>query len=169
MDSVVSSEFGSSEPVTNLDPSQRLMVLKTVPLWGEIESAEQLQHLAASVEPVRFSANQVIFHQGEIGHLLYILVTGRVQVQVGDLFLEELGPGSYFGEMALVDARPRSATAVALEASECWVLSETQFHQLLRRSPEVAIAMLQMLSRRIRHLNHLFSATEELFCLYPNP
>jgi CRP/FNR family transcriptional regulator, cyclic AMP receptor protein len=139
--------------------------LQNIPLFRELQSPEDWQVLLAGLEQLSFEAGQQIFHQGEAGHLLYILLQGRVQISLDEVPLAELEPGTCFGEMALFDAQPRSATATALEDCVCLALSEDNLRALIQKSPQLTLALLQVLGQRLRQLNQLFLATEELFCL----
>jgi CRP/FNR family transcriptional regulator, cyclic AMP receptor protein len=142
-----------------------LVSLKSIPLFRELQSPEDWQALQAGLERLSFQAGQQIFHQGEVGHLLYILLQGQVQISLNDVPLAELKKGTCFGEMALFDAQPRSATATALTDCDCLALSEESLHQLIQHSPQLTLALLQVLGQRLRQLNRLFLSTEELFCL----
>jgi CRP/FNR family transcriptional regulator, cyclic AMP receptor protein len=138
--------------------------LQTVPMFAEIDS-NCLRSLVNVFERVQFAPNQQIFAQGEAGHLLYILISGKVQVHVDNLTLAELTSGQAFGEMAVFDAQPRSAAVTALENSECWVLSQSQIYQVIDQNPAVAIALIRVLGTRLRRLIGLFAAAEDLFAL----
>ncbi|MBW4553739.1 MAG: cyclic nucleotide-binding domain-containing protein [Aphanocapsa sp. GSE-SYN-MK-11-07L] len=138
--------------------------LQTVPMFEEIDSS-CLRSLVGVLERVQFAPNQQIFKQGESGHLLYILVSGRVHVHIDHLTLAELTPGQAFGEMAVFDSQPRSAAVTALENSECWVLSQAQIHQVIDQNPAVAIALIKVLGARLRRLIGLFATAEDLFAL----
>lgn len=151
------------------DPqAERLAVLKTIPLLQDIEQEECLNSLLAGMERVQFQANQRIFEQGETGDWLYILLSGRVRVHVEGFAIAELTAGACFGEIALFDAQPRSASVTAVEDCECWVLSKAQVYQIIQQTPAVAIALIRVLGTRFRHLLNLMAASEDLFNLNPN-
>jgi CRP/FNR family transcriptional regulator, cyclic AMP receptor protein len=141
--------------------------LQTVPLFADIDSESCLQSLVNVLERVKFSPGQHIFEQGEAGHLLYVLISGKVRVHVGNLTLAELIPGQAFGEMAVFDSQPRSAAVTAIENSECWVLSQAQVNQVISQNPAVAIALMKVLGARLRRLIGLFATAEDLFGLKP--
>jgi CRP/FNR family transcriptional regulator, cyclic AMP receptor protein len=149
----------------NHPPTENLSLLK------ELQSIQELQDIAdrqsLGLEPQHFPAGQQIFNQGDPGDLLYVLLRGQVQITVDQVPLADLSPGACFGEMALFDAQPRSATATALVDCDCLTLSAEQLHNALQRFPKLSWALLQVLGQRLRHLNQLFLATEELFCLHP--
>ncbi len=146
------------------DTEAVIAFLQTVPLFAEIDSS-CLRSLVSVLERVQFAPNQQIFKQGESGHLLYILISGRVRVHVDHLTLAELTPGQAFGEMAVFDSQPRSAAVTALDNSECWVLSQAQIYQVIDQNPAVAIALIKVLAARLRRLIALFATSEDLFRL----
>lgn len=112
------------------------------PVWPLLRS-EPRQH---------YDAGQVIFQEGEIGTVLYFVLAGTVTITVEGRQLDSLPAGSIFGEMALVDTYPRSATAMA--ASDCVLLAldRARFSELVRESPEFAIHVMATTSSRLRRL-----------------
>ena len=103
----------------------------------------------------QYAPGQVIVRQGDTGLGLYIIVSGSVEVckeRPGQepVILNTLGPGQFFGEMALLDDFPRSATVSAREPTECLTLTKWQFLAELESHPEMALPMLPVLSRRVR-------------------
>lgn len=143
----------------------RLHFLQQVPIFQEIEHNDFLPELAKTLEEKVFPANQTIFTKGDEGQLLYILVSGKVKVHLDDFTLAYLEPSSYFGEMALFESRPRSASATAVEESKCLILTGKQVYQAIRQNPNIAINIIQLLAHRVRKFNRLFGASEELFYL----
>ncbi|WP_206603030.1 Crp/Fnr family transcriptional regulator [Leptolyngbya ohadii] len=105
------------------------------------------------MEQLAFPAKQTIFTQGEEGRSLYVLVSGRVQVHIGDRELARLEQGACFGEMAVFDAEPRSASVTTLEHCECLMLTQQQLYDAIEETPGIAINIVRLMSRRIRHLN----------------
>jgi CRP-like cAMP-binding protein len=101
-----------------------------------------------------FPAGAVIFEEGDPGSRMYVIQSGRVRVvkSVGgrSLALAVLGPGDFFGEMALLEGQPRSATAVVAEASRILELDEQAFADLVRGNGEVGLKLLRKLSARLR-------------------
>ena len=106
----------------------------------------------------RFGKGEVIFRQGEPGNCMFDLVRGSVGIyaaygQPEEKLLTQLKPGAAFGEMAMIEAQPRSATAVALQ--EGTVLSEVTWETLgtfFREQPAKVVVIMQQMSRRIREL-----------------
>jgi MFS superfamily sulfate permease-like transporter len=140
-------------------PSQALPV-ERLPLFSDL-SAEQIARLRHWLEPVTFPRGHVIFRSGDPGSALYLVTRGRASVHIrhddGDIRLVTFAAGAVFGELALLDRGPRSATITADEDIAGFGLSETSFAELCRRHPDIAIKLLQALGRelsvRIRHAN----------------
>ena len=126
-------------------------------LFAEFTRGE-LDELARRFRPRRYRKDRVIFGEGDPGADLYFVAAGRVSVGVNSpdgrfLALHVFGPGDVFGELALLDAGPRSADAIAQEPCELMLLSRTDFLQLVEAHPKVAIRLLQTLSRHLRRTN----------------
>jgi CRP/FNR family transcriptional regulator, cyclic AMP receptor protein len=112
-----------------------------------------LVRLASSMEELSFPAKHTIFTKGQEGRSLYIVVSGRVRVHIADQDLAELEKGTCFGEMALFDAEPRSASVTTLVPCECLMLTQQQLYEAMDETPGIAINVVRVLSRRIRELN----------------
>jgi CRP-like cAMP-binding protein len=101
-----------------------------------------------------FPAGAVIFEQGDPASRMYVIQSGRVRLERAAggrrISLGQLGPGDFFGEMALLEGQPRSATAVVAEPARLLELDEKAFEELLREKPEVALRLLKKLSARLR-------------------
>jgi len=105
----------------------------------------------------QFTKNETIVRQGEMGLGLYIIARGRVKVdrEQGGVRTQvaELGPEQFFGDMALLDNKPRSATVTGLEDSECLLLTRDSFVKLMNKYPEIPIRMARVLAERLREAN----------------
>jgi CRP/FNR family transcriptional regulator/CRP/FNR family cyclic AMP-dependent transcriptional regulator len=115
----------------------------------------ELEQLARQMRPRSYRRGEVIVHQGDPADSLHVIVQGHVKVvlftETGEeALLSILGQGELFGELALLDSSPRSATIVALEPVETAVLTRTEFLALLRRSPAAVDELLASLARMIR-------------------
>src|SRR2546428_7149326 len=121
-----------------------------------------LKKLADACIMRQFTKNETIVRQGEMGLGLYVIAKGRVKVereQGGQrLLLNELGPEQFFGEMALLDNKPRSATVTGLEDSECVLLTRDSFVRLMNKYPEIPIRMARVLADRLRVANEKLAA-----------
>lgn len=118
---------------------------------------DALRTLVGLTRPRRFRRNEVIFHQGDVGDALHILVDGAVKIVLPSTEGEEaiiasLKPGDFFGELALLDGSPRSTTATALEATETLALPRDQFLALLPDDPQLVTALLKALAGELRRL-----------------
>jgi CRP/FNR family transcriptional regulator, cyclic AMP receptor protein len=107
-----------------------------------------------------FDLGAVIVRQGDTATAFYLILSGEVEVThtagadgCATTVLATLGPGDVFGEMALLDDGTRSSSVTARAPTRCALLSRWDFREELRRSPEVAIRLLAILSRRIRALD----------------
>ncbi|MEK6598631.1 MAG: Crp/Fnr family transcriptional regulator [Gemmatimonadota bacterium] len=135
-------------------PPTPLEVLRRVPLFASLPDAE-LEAFAPLLRERRFPKGNVILMQGDPGDALFVIASGQVKVVlIGDdgreVILSVLGSGSFFGEMALLDDDPRSAHVVAMEDATLLQLRRDDFRVRLRSSPDVAIALLRELTRRLR-------------------
>lgn len=105
-----------------------------------------------------FPAGTVLFEEGQPGDEMYIVVTGEVELrrQVGasERVLAVLPAGEFFGEMAILNARPRSATAVVRTAARLFVIDGTTFEAMLRARPEIALRIVRSLAMRLDSANH---------------
>jgi CRP/FNR family cyclic AMP-dependent transcriptional regulator len=131
-------------------------VLASASLFSEL-SRRDLKRLAAATITRAYKKGEVIVKQDENAVAFYLITKGRVNVVRGakdesQTALAALGPGEFFGEMAILDSYPRSASVVAVEDTECLVLSRWDFLAEVRSNPNIAVQMLPVLSRRLRKL-----------------
>jgi CRP/FNR family transcriptional regulator len=128
-------------------------LLARVPLF-EALSPEELRWIAEAAETRTFREAECLFEIGEPGHSLFIVTAGVVQVLHPDraegFQLARIGPGEFIGEMSLLDDSPRSATARAICDVEALVLDKADFNRLLLRRPDVALHLLDVMSKRLR-------------------
>jgi CRP/FNR family transcriptional regulator, cyclic AMP receptor protein len=107
-----------------------------------------------------FAAGTVLFVEGHAGSDMYIVVAGEVEIRKrfgdSDRVLAVLPAGEFFGEMAILNGRPRSATAVVRTASRLMVIDGTTFEAMLRARPEIALRMIRALASRLDGANHQF-------------
>ena len=133
------------------------MTLETIPLFRFLNRNE-LQALRFIAQERQFANGQEIFREGAPGDGVYFVKSGLVEIsagQVGRLVFSRLGPGEIFGEMAVIEHRPRSATASAIEATEVFFLPRGELLTFIERSPGLAFALLQQISHRLREFNQL--------------
>ncbi|MBC7822395.1 MAG: cyclic nucleotide-binding domain-containing protein [Candidatus Parcubacteria bacterium] len=135
-----------------LNSFERLLLVRGVPIFQELRD-DFLVRLASIMDEHSFNSKEVIFTQGQEGRSLYVVAAGQVRVHIGDQDLVLLKKGEFFGEMSLFDAEPRSATVTALEACDCLVLTQQQLYEAIDETPEIALNIIRILSRRIREIN----------------
>jgi CRP-like cAMP-binding protein len=107
----------------------------------------------AAPETRKVKAGDVIFSAGDAGHEFYVIRTGKVAIRLGNRTLNVLGEGEVFGEMALIDSEPRSATAIADTDGEIIPISEKQFLFMISEAPYFALSVMRVLVERLRHAN----------------
>jgi CRP-like cAMP-binding protein len=124
-------------------------MLQKAPLWAGLTEKE-LKVIARSFKELKYESGDFIVHKGERGIGFYLIVDGTVEVRTDGRVLSRLGPGQFFGEMALLDGQPRSADVVALEPSKCLALSSWNFNSIVSDYPKMALKLLQESTRRSR-------------------
>ena len=127
------------------------------PVLGSIPEA-QVRALLSVARRRRFDRHEVVFHEGDPGDTVHLIARGRVALRVttplGDtVTLRILGPGSLFGELAVLDPAPRNATVVALERTETLALHRDHFDELRQQHPEVDRMLLDSLISEVRRLS----------------
>ena|ERR1700744_1727588 len=97
-----------------------------------------------------FKLGETIFAAGDAGDCMFAVVEGSVEIHLGGAVVERLGPGGLFGEMALIDRQPRSATAVAAGDCSLAAINEKRFLRLVEITPKFALQVMQVISERLR-------------------
>jgi len=143
--------------------STNVAMLADIPVFSLLDHDER-STMASLMDCKKFAQNQVLFEVGDVGDCLYILHSGHVHVYVENttgekIVLGEFEPGEVFGEISLLDGGPRTATAIAMEESECFVLTREDLQELITKHPHAAIDLLTMVGRRLR-------MTDELLCMH---
>jgi CRP-like cAMP-binding protein len=134
--------------------------LAAIPFFSGLDY-QSLESVGRGMRARRFRRGEVIFHQGDPGDALFIVMSGAIKIMLpsdtGDeAILATLRPGDVFGELALLDGAPRSATASALEATETLILPRDQFRELLATEPAIRDAILASMAGELRRLtNHV--------------
>ena len=105
------------------------------------------------IETRRIRAGDVIFREGDKADELFVIKSGHVRIQVGNRTMADLAADNIFGEMALIDSEPRSATAVAITDVELVPVSEKQFLFLVTQTPYFALRVMRILAQRLRVTN----------------
>ena len=131
-------------------PDKRHELLHHSALFAGLRESE-LARLSASLHRCRYAAGQTIFNQGDPGNALYIVEAGRVRIYLPTEEGQEVsvvlyGPGDMFGEMSLVDRRPRSAAAVAMEDVVLLAMSSAHFDRHLQENYQLALNVMHILA-----------------------
>jgi uncharacterized membrane protein len=136
-----------------------LEALRSVPLFASLDdkAATELRSLLTSK---KVTSGKQLFHKGDSGDAMYLIESGRVRISIRDedgneVTLAELAQGDFFGEMALIDGRQRSADAIIYEDARLAVLSRKAFLSFVRSTPDVALEMLAALTDRLRRTDEL--------------
>lgn len=104
-------------------------------------------------ETVSFAAGQAIFHAGDSGEVMYIVIEGQVEILDGPVLLEVAGPGSIFGELALIDDAPRSASVVAKTDCRLVAVDRRRFQYMVQETPFFALEVMKVIADRLRRKN----------------
>lgn len=121
--------------------------------------------LAAYGSVRKFGAGDKIVREGDAGDEMFIILQGKVAIEVGDITVGEMGSGDFFGEMSLIDNAPRSATVTASELVLVFAINDKNFERIIAWEPVIAIRIMKSLSKRVRELNqeikNIFEGQEE--------
>ena len=101
----------------------------------------------------RFTAGQAVFHEGDQGDHMFAVVKGAVEISINGRTMETVGAGSVFGEMALVEDRPRVATAIVKEDAELVRIDRKRFQFLVQQTPFFALQLMAIMAQRLRQMN----------------
>jgi CRP/FNR family transcriptional regulator, cyclic AMP receptor protein len=141
-------------------------LLKKVALFAGLTQG-QLAKVAGIAQPRSYEGGAFLFREGEAGHEVFILLSGKVRISksvpgIGEEALAILEPGQYFGEMALIEDGPRSADAIAHTACSVWVIGRAALDQLMFTDKDLAYVLLwtfvRTLSERLRETNDKIKA-----------
>lgn len=129
-------------------------ILKHVPLFAELATAE-LASIAAASRRKRYPKASIVFHEGDRGDYLCVILSGRVKVSLlgshgRETIIRTLGRLDFLGEMALIDEAPRSATVTAIEPVEVLEIVREPFLALMRQEPGLALKVMTQLARALR-------------------
>jgi CRP/FNR family cyclic AMP-dependent transcriptional regulator len=138
-------------------------LLAVNPLFSGL-GADSIKVIAALCQRRQLAAGQVLFIKGDVGDALYGVRRGQIRIESGTesgerLIIDVLGAGDLFGEIALLDGRPRTADAIAAEEAELFVLPRDQFLRYLEREPHLAVKIIELLCGRIRSTNERMEET----------
>ena len=129
-------------------------MLEKVPIFAGLDR-KHVNQLSRIMVPRTFKTGDVIIKEGDQGAGVFVIISGQVEVVGGaekasPTVLNTLGPGDFFGEMALFEGFPRSATVRCLEDTECLAMTRWDFRAELNSHSEIAIAVIEAMARRLR-------------------
>ena len=133
-----------------LSTVEKVLFLKSIDLFSQIPGEDLAQVALIATEEGREQGEE-IFAEGEAGDALYLVLDGKVRVHRGDRQIAELGERECFGEMAILDAAPRSATVTAVHDTNLLKISREDFQEIMSEKPEIALGIIKVLSHRLRN------------------
>lgn len=128
---------------------EKLDLLKRVPLFRNCGRRE-IERVGMLADEVDLPKGRVLMSQGERGEEMFVLIEGSAEVSRDGHVIAQQGPGQFFGEIALVDGGPRTATVELAEDSRLLVVSRRDFQSLMNELPEVRLQVLEALAHRVR-------------------
>jgi len=133
--------------------------IRAVPIFESLDD-DAARALCSLLTMEEYESGHALFRAGDPGDSMYLIEEGKVRISMRsadgeELILAMLGPGDFFGEMALFDRKPRSANATVMDTSRMAILSRPHFLSFLSSSPEVSVEMLTALTRRLRRTDEL--------------
>ncbi len=143
-----------------LKKQQGMDLLRSVWLFERCSNRE-LDALQRIATPVDVGAGRVLTTEGDLGREFFVIVRGKVEATRGSVVIATLGAGSFFGEMALLDREPRTATITTLEPTTVLVITAGAFNSLVQSMPSVDRKMLIVLAERLRDVEIRFVPANE--------
>lgn len=131
--------------------------LAKVPLFRDLDK-KAMERLEKMARTRSFKAGDVILKEGDEGVGFFLVNTGEVEVARGGTSLATLGPGQFFGEMALFDSYRRSATVTAKVPTECVAMLRSDFVAEVRGNADLAVSMLSVMARRVHDADERLAA-----------
>lgn len=138
-------------------------LIKQIPLFNSLQDSD-VEALASTVRIKTLKPGQTLFHKGDEGTALYIVKQGTIKIvlpsRIGDeIIVTIITDGDFFGEMALLDGEPRSADAIAIDASQVLILRRQDFLHFLQSNVNAIKAILSLLSKRLRSTDEMLEDT----------
>lgn len=141
--------------------TQRLAeTIGSIPLFSGLDKKDR-ERIAGAGREVTFEKGKTILREGEPGLALLLILEGKVEVRKRGKLLSTLGNGGFFGEMTVIDDKPRSADVVAVAPTTCFGLTSWAFAGLVRTYPEIALAVMKELVRRLREVQETATSQAE--------
>lgn len=134
-----------------------LELLKEVPLFSTFNK-KQLKSVRKTAKEKEFQSKEAIVREGDASNTgFYLILEGQVEVKQDESTLSKLGSGQFFGEMAVLDEKPRSADVVATTDTKCLLLTSWNFKALIKTYPDMATKVISELANRLRQTNMALS------------
>ncbi|HUH14439.1 MAG TPA: cyclic nucleotide-binding domain-containing protein [Gaiellaceae bacterium] len=131
-----------------LGHNSKIDLIKRVPLFSSASKAE-LAEIALIADEIDLPEGKTLIHEGDTGREFFVLVEGTAEVTRGGKKVAPLGPGDFFGEIALIAKTPRNATITTTSPVRALVVTDRAFKQLLDHSPTIAVVVLVALAERL--------------------
>jgi CRP-like cAMP-binding protein len=131
-----------------LGKNEKIELLRRIPLFAECTKAE-LVEVAINADERQAPSGENLTEQGQRGREFFILVDGTVAVRRGGKKLADLGPGNWFGEIAILTYKPRTATVTATSAVRLLVISDRAFRRVVETTPRIALKVLRNIAGRL--------------------
>jgi CRP-like cAMP-binding protein len=138
----------------NLLEIEKVLILRRTSMFGHTPESV-LADLAGIIQEERVPAGNTVFEMGDLGQCMYIIYEGEVRIHAGSTELARLGNRDFFGELALLDPEPRSASATTLADTFLLRIDQQAFFELIDERPEVGKGILKVLCQRLRRQNNL--------------
>ena len=114
-----------------------------------------LELFGSEPDHISYSADDVIFQEGDYGDHMYVILEGEIDILVADKVMQTVGKGEIIGEMSLVQNNPRSATTVTRTGCKLIPVDRKRFAELVQKSPQFSIYVMRVLAERLRRMNDL--------------
>jgi len=134
-----------------LTRDRKTELLAAAPLFAGVDT-DGLERIAGRTVEVEFATDRVIARQGDVGTGFFVVATGSARVVRDGEVIATLRPGDFFGELSVLDGRPRVAQVIASEPTVCLALASWDFEAVVHEQPSVALAVLRGLAVRLRDL-----------------
>ena len=133
-----------------LSKNEKIDLLRRIPLFAECTKAELIE-VAISADEREVAAGRSLTEQGQRGQEFFIVVEGAVTVRRNGRKLADLGPGDWFGEIAILTYKPRTATVTATSPVRLLVISDRAFRRVVETTPRIALKVLRNVAERLEH------------------
>src|SRR5262249_48183341 len=132
----------------------KLELLSKVPLFAGLDRTS-LEHVARLADEIDLPADRTLLQEGELPYEFFLIVEGQVRIEREGQQLNVLGPGDFFGEIALLDGGRRTATVTTQTPVRVLVLGTREFHSLMAEYPDIRVSVLGQLADRVRRLEKI--------------